>query len=165
MPVKPKIRRSSKSEGGEKTAKKSADAKVRIAIISADFNKAIVGPMTDAALLTVKALGCDIGPVISVPGCIEIPLILDAVLQRNDVDAVAVLGYIERGETQHGEVMGHVVYKAMTDLSLMYGKPVGLGIIGPGATLKQAKKRNVAYGTAAVEAAVRSLACLEEAQA
>ena len=136
-----------------------------IAVISADFNKAIVGPMTDAALLTLKALGCAIGPVISVPGCVEIPLILDAVLQRREVDAVVALGYIEKGETLHGEVMGHVVYAAMTDLSLMYGKPVGLGIIGPGATLDQAKKRNVAYGKAAVEAAVKSLRCLEQAQA
>lgn len=155
----------------KKTSSKLVSAKPKgragkpvVAVISADFNKAIVGPMTDAALITVKALGCDIGPVISVPGCIEIPLILDAVLQRREVDAVAVLGYIEKGETLHGEVMGHVVYAAMTDLSLMYGKPVGLGIIGPGATLDQAKKRNVAYGKAAVEAAVKSLGCLEQAQ-
>ncbi len=143
--------------------KASADRRPCVALIAADFNKAIVGPMLDAALIAVKALKCEIGPVISVPGCIEVPLILDAVLQRRDVDAVAVLGYIERGETQHGEVMGHVVYKAMTDLSLMYGKPVSLGIIGPGATLRQAKKRKVSYGKAAVEAAVRSLQCLEEA--
>lgn len=146
--------------------KKSAITKrIRIAIIAADFNKAIVGPMIDAAKETVQKFGCELGPVISVPGCIEVPLILDAVLQRRDIDAVAVLGYIEKGETQHGEVMGHVVCRAMTDLSLMYGKPVGLGIIGPGATLKQAKKRNIAYGEAAVEAAVRSLSCLEEAAA
>lgn len=145
----------------KKSSKKAAPV---IAIIAADFNKSVVGPMLDAALIAVKSLKCEIGPVISVPGCIEVPLILDAVLQRRDVDAVAVLGYIERGETQHGEVMGHVVYRAMTDLSLMYGKPVGLGIIGPGATLRQAKKRNVAYGKAAVEAAVKSLKCLEEAQ-
>ncbi len=143
------------------TKKKKAPT---IAIIAADFNKAVVGPMIDAALITVKTLKCEIGPVISVPGCVEVPLILDAVLQRREVDAVAVLGYIERGETLHGEVMGHVVYKAMTDLSLMYGKPVGLGIIGPGATLEQAKARNVQYAKAAVEAAVRSLKCLEEAQ-
>lgn len=145
------------------TKKSVQTKKLRIAIIAADFNTTIVGPMVVAATATVQKLGCELGPVISVPGCIEVPLILDAVLQRRDIDAVAVLGYIEKGETQHGEVMGHVVYRAMTDLSLMYGKPVGLGIIGPGATLKQAKKRNVAYGEAAVEAAVRSIACLEEA--
>ena len=146
------------------SAKASADRRPCVALIAADFNKAIVHPMIDAAKAAVKKLGCELGPVIAVPGCIEIPLVLDAVLQRRDVDAVAVLGYIEKGETLHGEVMGHVVYTAMTELSLTYGKPVGLGIIGPGATLEQAQKRNVSYGTAAVEAAVLSLKCVEEAQ-
>ena len=156
---------------GAKPAKTALSAKHRsgagptIAIIAADFNKDVVGPMTDAAMLTVKVLGCRIGPVISVPGSMEVPLVLDAVLQRRDVDGVAVLGYIEKGETLHGEVMGHVVYRSIIDLQLIYGKPVGLGIIGPGATLEQAKARNVQYGEAAVAAAVRSLACLEEAQA
>ena len=28
------------------------------------------------------------------------------------------LGYIERGETQHGEVMGHVVHRALVELQL-----------------------------------------------
>ncbi len=146
---------------------KKASKKIRaprIAILAADFNKDIVHPMIESAKKTVQTLGCVCDVVITVPGSFEIPLVLDAIMQRDDVDAVAVLGYIERGETLHGEVMGHVVYTAMTDMSLMYGKPVGLGIIGPGATLEQAKKRNISYGEAAVAAAVRSLACLEEAQ-
>lgn len=148
----------------QKLRRASAGRRPHIALIAADFNKSIVTPMVESAKKTAKNLGCACDLVISVPGAFEIPLVLDAVLQRRDVDAVAVLGYIERGHTLHGEVMGHVVYRAMTDLSLMYGKPVTLGIIGPGATLEQAQERNVAYGEAAVAAAVRSLACLEEAQ-
>lgn len=139
--------------------------RVRIAIVAADFNEAIVQPMIDKALETLKEFECAVDIVLSVPGAFELPLVLDAVLQRDDVDAAVALGYIERGETLHGEVMGHVVYKSILDLQLTYGKPVGIGIIGPGAVLKQAKKRNVAYGQAAAEAAVRTLLCLEEAQA
>ena len=155
----------------KKTAKavaKKSSGKIkapRVAIIAADFNKQIVTPMVERATETVKKLGCELGPVISVPGSMEVPLVLDAVLQRRDIDAVAVLGYIEKGQTLHGEVMGHVVYRAIIDLQLMYGKPVGLGIIGPGATLEQAQARNLTYGESAVAAAVRSLVCLEEAQA
>jgi 6,7-dimethyl-8-ribityllumazine synthase len=139
--------------------------RVRIAIVAADFNEVIVQPMIDKALETLKEFECAVDIVLSVPGAFELPLVLDAVLQRDDVDAAVALGYIERGETLHGEVMGHVVYKSILDLQLTYGKPVGIGIIGPGAVLKQAKKRNVAYGQAAAEAAVRTLLCLEEAQA
>lgn len=154
----------------KKKSTRSAAAKAktprgpRIVIIAADFNKAIVHPMIEQAKKTAAQLHCTVTQVITVPGSFEIPLILDAALQRRDVDCVAVLGYIERGETLHGEVMGHVVYRSLIELQLIYGKPVGLGIIGPGATLAQAQKRNVGYGEAAVAAAVRSLACLEEAQ-
>ncbi len=141
-----------------------AGKQVRLAIIAADFNKAIVTPMIESAMKTAIELGCSVDLVLSVPGSFEIPIVLDTVLQRKTVDAAVVLGYIEKGQTLHGEVMGHVVYKAILDLQLMYGKPVGFGIIGPGATLDQAKKRNKAYGEAAVAAAVRTLACLDEAQ-
>jgi 6,7-dimethyl-8-ribityllumazine synthase len=137
--------------------------RVRIAIVAADFNERIVHPMIDKAIETLERHECEASLVLSVPGSFEIPLVLDAVLQRDDVDAAVVLGYIERGETLHGEVMGHVVYKSILDLQLTYGKPVGMGIIGPGAVLKQAKKRNIAYGEAAAEAAVRTLVCLEDA--
>ena len=41
-------------------------------------------------------------------------------------------------------------------------KPVGLGIIGPGATRKQAEVRKDSSARATVRAAVRSLAALSE---
>lgn len=143
--------------------KKSPSLTPRLAIIAADFNKAIVHPMIDAAKKAAEQLGVDVAMVITVPGSFEIPLVLDTVLQRKDVDCAVALGYIEKGQTLHGETMGHVVYRSIIDLQLMYGKPVGLGIIGPGATLEQAQVRNVSYGESAVAAAVRSLACVEEA--
>lgn len=149
----------------KKVAPKRSSSQVRLAIVAADFNKSIVTPMIESAMKAAIELGCSVDIVISVPGSFEIPIVLDTVLQRKTVDAAVVLGYIEKGQTLHGEVMGHVVYKAVVDLQLMYGKPVGLGIIGPGATLDQAKKRNKAYGEAAVAAAVRTVVCLEEANA
>lgn len=151
--------------GKKESSKPAGEAgNISVAIVAADFNKAIVHPMIDAATKKIAELGCVLGPVVTVPGSIEIPLTLDALLQRDDVDAVAALGFIHVGETLHGEVMGHVVYRALIDLSLTYGKPVGLGIIGPGATNEQAAKRNVAYAEAAVEAAVKSLESVDKAQ-
>ena len=90
-------------------------------------------------------------------------MLADALLGRRDVDAVVVLGFIERGETLHGEVMGHVVHRALVESGLRAKKPVGLGIIGPGATLPQAKVRKEPSARAAVRAVVRSLAALGEA--
>ena len=164
MPKKKQSTTSSKKRAGRANASRATKHAPGLAIIAADFNKPIVHPMIEQAKKTAAQLGCTVTVVVTVPGSFEIPLVLDAVLQRDDVDIAVALGYIEKGQTLHGEVMGHVVYRALLDLQLMYGKPVGLGIIGPGATLDQAQVRNVSYGEAAVAAAVKSLVCMQEAQ-
>jgi 6,7-dimethyl-8-ribityllumazine synthase len=98
--------------------------------------------------------------VVPVPGSYEVPLVADALLSRESIDALVVLGYIERGETLHGEVMGHTVHQALVQLQLQHKKPIGIGIIGPGATAEQAQVRKESYAAAALRAAVRSLEAL-----
>jgi len=93
-----------------------------------------------------------------------VPLIADALLARADVDAVVVLGYIERGETLHGEVMGHVVHSTLVQLQLQHKKPVGLGIVGPGASAEQAEVRKVSSARSAVRAALGNLERLRAVQ-
>lgn len=99
---------------------------------------------------------------VRVPGCYETPLVAEHVLRRRNVAALVVLGCIERGETLHGEVMGHVVHRSLVEASLRHDKPVGLGIIGPGATPKQADARKDSSARAAVRAVVRALAARDE---
>jgi 6,7-dimethyl-8-ribityllumazine synthase len=134
-----------------------ADSKrPRCAIIAAEFAKEIVDVMIEEARREADAVGADIVGVTRVPGSYEVPLIADARLADSGVDLVVVLGFIERGETLHGEVMGHVVHQTLVNLQLKYKKPVGIGIIGPGATPEQAEKRKSDYARAAVRAAVAS---------
>lgn len=127
----------------------------RIAVLVAEFNRSLVGAMLRSAEHEAKKLGARVNLVVRVPGTYETPLAGDAILRRGDVDALVVLGYIERGETLHGEVMGHVVHRALVEASLAAKKPVGFGFIGPGATEAQAKKRKDEYARSAVRAAVR----------
>jgi len=130
----------------------------RVAIVAADFNASIVEAMIAAAASEVRAQGASlVGDPLRVHGSYETPLVASRLLARRDVDAVVVLGYIERGDTQHGEVMGHVVHAALVNLSVEHGKPVGLALIGPGATLEQAEQRKDPYARAAVGAALRAL--------
>ena len=89
-----------------------------------------------------------------VPGSYEAPLLAKHLLKRASIDVVVVLGFIHKGETLHGEVMGRVVHQSLVDLSLQYEKPIGMGIIGPGATPEQAKVRHLDYARAAVRAAL-----------
>jgi hypothetical protein len=56
---------------------------------------------------------------------------------------IVVLGRIEgRNVARRGD--GHVVHRTLVDASLAFDKPVGLGIIGPGATSAQAEARTTA---------------------
>jgi 6,7-dimethyl-8-ribityllumazine synthase len=107
-------------------------------------------------------LGAKVTESVRVPGSYETPLAAESLLRRSRVDALVVLGYIERGETQHGEVMGHVVHRALVEASLRHDKPVGFGFIGPGATRRHAEARKDEYARAAVRAAVRMVGALED---
>jgi 6,7-dimethyl-8-ribityllumazine synthase len=131
--------------------------KKRIVIIAAEFNKHIVDVMVAHAEKEMGKFDVELLTIIRVPGCYEVPLIADVQLSRANVDAVVVLGHIERGETLHGEVMGHVVHRSLVELELKHQKPIGIGIIGPGATVEQAEQRKAGSAIAAVRAAVRLL--------
>ncbi len=133
----------------------------RLVIITGDFHKELAEEMIAAASAEASVAGADIVATHRVAGSYEVPLITDAVLASTDVDAIIVLGYIERGETMHGEVMGYVVHEALMKLQLKYGKPIGIGLIGPGATPQQAEARKDGAARGAVRATVRSLALLK----
>jgi 6,7-dimethyl-8-ribityllumazine synthase len=121
-------------------------------IIAAEFNKKLMDGMIKVARDEMQALGLPFRRLLRVPGCYELPLVADVEISRPEVLGVIALGYIERGETLHGEVMGHVVHRALVELQLKARKPIGLGIIGPGATEAQAAVRQVNSATAAVRA-------------
>ena len=92
-----------------------------------------------------------------VPGSMEAPLALDRMLSREDIIGAACLGIIEKGETQHGLAMGQAVTKAIIDLQLAHDKPVGLGIIGPGAEPQHIEPRLEPHARAAIVAIIEML--------
>lgn len=129
---------------------------INVAIIAADFHKEITDHMVRAAKKELSKKGINLVSSIRVPGSYEIPLAAKYVIDEGKVDAIVVLAYIERGQTLHGEVMGHVVHDALIRLQLKHNMPMGLGIIGPGATKSQAEKRKTNASKAAVNAALSS---------
>src|SRR5437868_9317591 len=138
-----------------------ADTPTQLVIVAGMFNQALVEAMIDTATTEARAGGAKILRADRVSGGYEVPLIAAVEIARPEVEALVVLGYIERGETLHGEVMGHVVSEALVRLQLEHRKPIGLGIIGPGATTEQAEVRKVDAARAAVRAALTSLAVLK----
>ena len=129
---------------------------IKVVIIAADFHQMIADNMIKAAKQELTNYRANLLKTIRVPGSYEIPLAVQTIIQQIKPDCLVVLGYIERGYTTHGEVMGHVVLQALVSLQLKYNLPIGLGIIGPGATLKQAKARWESTAQGAVRAALAS---------
>lgn len=134
--------------------------RVRAAIVAAEFNADVVGPMIAAAEQELRAGGAEVARTVRVTGCYELPLVVDRLLAAGGVDTLVVLGYIERGETLHGEVMGYVIHDALVRLQMQYRTPIGIGIIGPGATPTQAETRKLEYARNAARAALANLLVL-----
>ena len=125
---------------------------MKIAIVCGSFHKEEVTRMLEWASDEAKGRGMVISEVVWVPGSMEVPLALDRLLASEEVEGAACLGIIEKGETQHGLAMGQAVIKSIIDLQLTWDKPVGLGIIGPGAEPEHIEPRLEPHARAAISA-------------
>ena len=114
---------------------------MNIAIVVAEFNQKITSRMYDVALETAEKLNLDVIHTSHVPGIFDMPLIIDKLLQRNDVDAVVTLGAVIKGQTKHDELIAHSTARNIAKLSIKHQKPVSLGISGPGMAVRQAYAR------------------------
>ena len=125
---------------------------IQIAIVCGSFHKDEVGRMLAFAKSAAAENNLEVVEVLWVPGCMEIPLAIDRVLSREDISAASCLGIIEKGETQHGLVIGQAIVKTILELQLEYDKPIGLGIIGPGAAPEHVEPRLVSHARGAIDA-------------
>ena len=124
----------------------------KISIICGSYHKEEISRMLEFAQQEAELLGLEIAEVVWVPGSMEIPLALERQLRRDEIDAAACLGIIEKGQTKHGLAMGQAVTKAIVDLQLKHDKPIGLGIIGPGAKPEHIEPRIEPHARAAIAA-------------
>jgi len=127
---------------------------VRIAAVCGSFHKAEVEQMLEHARDEAVSKNAEVTEAVWVPGSMEAPLALERLLMREDVDGAIALGIIERGQTQHGLVMGQSVTRAIIELQIKHNKPIGLGIIGPGAEPEHIQPRLEPHARAAVGAVI-----------
>ncbi len=128
-----------------------------IVLVCGSYHREAVERMATTARNRAGELGLEISAEQWVPGALECPLALQRLLGRDDVDGAVLLGIIERGETQHGLAMGQAVVQTVLDLQLATGKPVGMGVIGPGAESQHIEPRLLPYACKAVEAVAEML--------
>src|SRR5688500_8121862 len=122
-------------------AKASARGRGRMAIVVGEFNTEITAEMEQRAVARAKELGYTPEPILRVLGSYDLPFAVDAALARKDVVAAVAIGAIVTGDTGHDELIAHAAAKAMQDIMLRTGKPVGLAVTGPRQTYAQAEAR------------------------
>ena len=134
---------------------------ITIALVASEFNYDVTMMMLERAKEEVQFLGCSLGPVVKTPGVYDMPLMVKELFERPDVDAVVTVGAVIEGETGHDEVVMNQAARKLADLSVEFGKPVGLGISGPGETRLQAQDR-IENAASAVRAVVKMAQRLRE---
>jgi len=104
---------------------------LRIAIVRARFNDAITRKLEEACLAELAVLGVAGKHVkqVSVPGALEIPLVLKALAESEEYEALVAIGCVIRGETYHFELVANESAAGVTRVALDHEVPVANAIL------------------------------------
>ena len=129
---------------------------VALGLVVAEFNRPITEQMEAEAKDAAADAGAEIVETIHIPGVYDAPLAADRLARRGDVDAVAVLGAIITGDTDHDQVIANASAQQLSAVSVDRDTPVTFGVSGPGQTPEEARER-VDKGAEAVASAIHLL--------
>jgi 6,7-dimethyl-8-ribityllumazine synthase len=102
---------------------------MRLGIVVGRFNEEIVDLMLAQARKAAAELGMNDCVVSSVPGALEIPLMLQWMAQSGRFDALVALGCVVRGDTYHFEIVANESARGVAEIALQFGIPIGNGIL------------------------------------
>ncbi|MWV65000.1 6,7-dimethyl-8-ribityllumazine synthase [Halorubrum sp. JWXQ-INN 858] len=126
---------------------------VTLGLVVARFNESVTGPMAEAAREAAAERDAVVADELAVPGAYDSPLAADRLARRDGIDAVAVVGAIVTGDTDHDRVIADATATKLTDVSLDRDTPVTFGVSGPGMSGAEARER-VDKGADAAHAAI-----------
>ncbi len=103
----------------------------RVGIVSSRFNPDVCAGLYSACVAELQRLGVKAEDVVSlsVPGALEIPLMLQAMAQTGKYDALVAIGCVIRGETYHFEVVSNESSRGVLDVQLKTGVPVANAVL------------------------------------
>ena len=131
---------------------------MRIGIAMSRFNidvsEGLLGGCT-AELKRLGVRGADM-QIVTAPGALELPLILQTMAQSERFDALVALGCVIRGETYHFEIVSNESARGITDVQLATGVPIANGVLtteDDDQALARMVQKGMEAGQAAVEMA------------
>ena len=138
-------------------------AGLRIGIVRARFNAAITEALAAACLAELGRLEVEEGDIrhVTVPGALEIPVVLKVMADSGDYDALVAIGCVIRGETYHFELVANESGAGISRVALDHGVPVANAILTC-ENEAQAQARAEEKGRDAARVAVEMANLLEE---
>jgi 6,7-dimethyl-8-ribityllumazine synthase len=139
-----------------KEIEKNLDGKgLRIGIVQSRFNPEVCEGLLASCRAQLVNLGVaeDDITLATVPGALEIPLVLLHMADSEKYDALIALGAVIRGDTYHFEVVSNESARGVGDVQLACGVPIANAILTTDND-DQALERISVKGAEAAEAAI-----------
>lgn len=106
-------------------------AGLRIGIAMARFNQAVGEGLLSGCIAALRKHGVADADVLllTVPGALELPLVLQRLARSGRFDALVALGAVIRGETYHFEVVSNEMASGISRVQLDTGIPIANGVL------------------------------------
>lgn len=130
-----------------------------VVIVRAEWNEEITSGLCEGAVHTLQQHGVadDHIVVVDVPGAVELTYAAKQLHEKEEPDAVIVIGCVIQGETKHFDYVCQSVTYGITELNLSYDAPTIFCVLTDH-TIEQSRARSGgAHGNKGTEAAVAAL--------
>jgi len=104
---------------------------LRIGIVMARFNQDVCEGLLSAAVAALRQAGVkdDDMLIATVPGALELPLVMQKMAASGKFDALVALGAVIRGDTYHFEIVSNEMAAGLTRVNLDTGVPIANGVL------------------------------------
>ena len=104
---------------------------LRIGIVMSRFNIDIGEGLLGSCVAELDKLGVKQEDVtlVTVPGALEVPLVLEKMALSDSYDALIAIGAVVRGDTYHFEIVANESCSGITQVQLDSGIPIANGIL------------------------------------
>ena len=128
---------------------------LRIGIVQSRVNTMVTDGLRDVCATELVRLGVNADDILmlTVPGALEIPLVLQKLAETGGFDALIALGAVIRGETYHFELVSNEVASGISAVALSCGIPVINAVLTTN-TDEQAEARISEKGSDAARGAI-----------
>jgi len=135
---------------------------LRIGIVQSRFNPLVCEGLLGACRSRLVELGVNDDDITlaTVPGALEIPLVLQQMAGSGNFDALVALGAVIRGDTYHFEVVSNESGRCIGDVQLDNGLPIANAVLTTD-TDEQAEERMITKGSEAAEVAIEMVNTLK----